>query len=212
MWNYNDMEDSEDCSKEEEEDIFMEYEETNPQDDGNPWLKTIINTYRKYKRELFGDSNTRIRKERSLDYTVRPNYKFVFAKYRDGFYRPGSIVGRNKKLKQFIIYFYHNKKCCYVQPRDIVLKHGNLLDRRVCFSYDGHRRKGTVFGNNSPANRGFPSIFYVKKKCKPKWYKVNFKHIFLTKKQVNRMYFNVSRRRVSSSVCKNRSSRSGMQL
>ncbi|CAH1169170.1 unnamed protein product [Phyllotreta striolata] len=160
----------------------VEYEKENSA--GNCWLDTIVNAYRKYKRRLFGDS----RKDKLLDYTVRPNYKLVFAKYKDGFYRPGSLVDRNKKLRTFNVYFYHTKKCLSVQPRNIVLKHDNLLERRVCFTWGGHSKQGTVFGNDSPANGGFPSTFFIKGKRKPKWYKVNFKHVFLSKKQVVRMH------------------------
>ncbi|KAG5898475.1 hypothetical protein JTB14_015479 [Gonioctena quinquepunctata] len=169
------------------------------------WFQTLVNTVKKYKRGIFGDdSRTHIKRQRMIDYTVPPNYKFVLAKYTDGFYRPASIMGRSKKLQVFIVFFYQPQTCSYVKPRDVILKHGNLLDRRVCFCHEGQRWKATVFGNNSPANHGFPSIFYLKKKSR--WFKVCFRNIFLTKKQVNRMYFTKLRKRTSNtSTCTNRS-------
>ncbi|KAJ8984877.1 hypothetical protein NQ317_002717, partial [Molorchus minor] len=122
------------------------------------WFKSLVNSIRRYKDDLFGkesSSDTHIRKQRMLDYTVPPNYKFVFARFTDGFYRPAAIMGRNKKLHLFVLQFYHAKKCLYVKRKDILLKHGNLLD----------------------------------KKKKDDWFKVSFKQIFLTKKQVNKIYF-----------------------
>lgn len=166
---------------------------------GQPWLKSIFNTVKRYKKEFFGesDSSTYIKKQRTLDCTIPVNYKFIFAKCDDGFYRPASIMGRSKKLQLFIIYFYHSKKCCYVKPRDLLIRHGNLLDRKVCFCFQGHKKKGKVYGNNSPGNHGFPSIFYIRKY---KWYKIPYNDIFLTKKQVNKMYFVTPKRKSSNSI------------
>lgn len=158
-----------------------------PQD--RTWFKSIYNTVRKYKKELFGDSDsaTRIKKQRCLDYTIPPNYKLVFAKYEDGFYRPASIMGRSKKLQLFILYFYHTNRCCYVKPRDLFIRHGNLLGRKVCFCHEGQRKKGRVYGNNSPANHGFPSLFFIRRDGR--WYKIEYDNIFLTKKQIKKIYF-----------------------
>lgn len=173
-------------------------EEDNSQD--QPWFKSIFNTVRKYKKELFGESVSSIciRKQRILDYTIAPNYKFVFAKYLDGLYRPASIMARSKKLQLFIMYFYHNSQCGYVKPRDLLIRHGNLLERKVWFFYEGHKKKGKVYGNNSPANHGFPSVFYLRKNGR--WYKISYKCIYLTKKQINNIYFVKPRRRSSNSM------------
>lgn len=167
---------------------------------GQPWFKSIFNTVKKYKQEFFGESTSsiHIKRQRTLDYTISPNYKFVFAKFEDGFYRPASIMARSKKLQLFILYFYHNNKCCYVKPRDLLIRHGNLLERKVCFCYEGQRWKGKVYGNNSPANHGFPSLFYIRKNGR--WYKISYKHIFLTRKQINKMYFIKPKKRRANSV------------
>lgn len=165
-----------------------------------PWLKSIFNTVRKYKRNLFGESESSvyIKRQRFLDYTIPANYKFVLAKYEDGMYRPASIVGRSKKLQLFIGYFYHNKKCCYVKSRDLIIRHGNLLERKVCFFHEGQNKAGKVYGNNSPANHGFPSLFYIRKHGK--WFKISFKKIFLTRKQINKMYFVTPKKRSAVSI------------
>lgn len=165
-----------------------------------PWFKSIFNTMRKYKRNFFGESESSIyiRRQRTLDYTIPPNYKFVFAKYEDGFYRPASIVGRSKKLQLFILYFYHNNKCCYVKSRDLIIRHGNLLERKVCFCYEGQKKSGKVYGNNSPANHGFPSLFYIRKHGR--WFKISYKNIFLTRKHINKMYFVTPKRRSANSI------------
>lgn len=178
--------------------------QNDPQD--NTWFKSICNTVRRYKNELFGESDSRtyIRRQRTLDYTIPPNYKFVFARHEDGVYRPASIMGRNKKMQLLALYFYHNTKCCYVKPRDIIIRHGNLLDRKVCFCLSNHILAGRVYGNNSPANHGFPSLFYIRKRGR--WFKIPFEHIFLTRKQLNRMYFQASSKRRSSNCVNSKSS------
>lgn len=178
-----------------------------------PWLKSIFNTVKKYKQELFGESSSSIyiKRQRTLDYTIPPNYKFVFAKYEDGFYRPASIMGRSKKLQLFILYFYHNNKCCHVKPRHLLIRHGNLLEKKVCFYQDGQAKKGRVYGNNAPANHGFPSLFYIRKNGN--WFKISYKYIFLTRKQINKMYF-VTRKKKSanSNHCKSSAGASKFNL
>ncbi|CAH1971255.1 unnamed protein product [Acanthoscelides obtectus] len=153
-----------------------------------PWFYSIFDTVKRYKKEIFGeDSRTKIRKERLRDCSVPTNYKFVYARYPDNTYRPGSIVGRNKKLHIFIVYFYHNKRCLSVKPGDVILKHGNLLDRKVCFVHQGKVKTGTVFGNNSPANHGFPSKFFIRRRGE--WFTISYKDVYITKKQMLPMYF-----------------------
>lgn len=148
------------------------------------WFQSLIETFKKFGSEFFGAGDFEIRRQRMLDYTVKPSNKFVLAKYSDGFYRTACITGKSKKMQLFIVSFYHNKKCLYVKPTDIIFKHGNLLNSKVSFILHGKHLKGKVYGNNSPANKGFPSMFYIKKK--DKWHKVPFKMIFLTKKQFNK--------------------------
>lgn len=152
-----------------------------------PWFRSIFNFVKNCSIKSGVFNNDTIKEQRIMDYTVAPNYKFVFAKYNDGIYRPAKIIGRSKKMQLFVVCFYHNEKCLYLKPNEILLRHGNLLEKRVCFKYAGQKRVGKVFGNNSPANHGFPSTFYIKKR--DTWYKVSFKSIFLTKRQVSKMYF-----------------------
>nr|CAI5834845.1 unnamed protein product [Callosobruchus analis] len=167
-----------------QEQISSEVQEKKPQ----PWFYSIFNTVKRYKKGIFGeDSRAKIKQERLRDCSVPTNYKFVYARYPDNTYRPGSIVGRNKKLHIFIVYFYHNKKCISVKPGDVIMKHGNLLDRKVCFIHQGRVKKGMVFGNNSPANHGFPSKFFIRRKGE--WFTISYKDVFMTKRQMLPMYF-----------------------
>lgn len=181
---------------------YNEFSESSPQVGAQeqPWFKTIFNTVKKYKKNLFGesDSSIYIKRQRTLDYTIPPNYKFVLAKYDDGLYRTASIVGSSKKMQLFTICFYQNNKCCYVKSRDVIIRHGNLLDMTVCFCHQGQAKKGKVYGNNSPANHGFPSIFYIRKHGK--WFKISYRNIFLTRKQISKIYFATPRRRSTNSV------------
>lgn len=168
---------------------------------GQPWFKSIFNTVLRYKNELFGGHEgpfADAKQQRIQDYSIPANYKFIFALFTDGFYRPGAIVGKNKKQQEFVVYFYHNKKCCYVKRKNMVLKHGNLLDKKVLFCHCGQKRKARVFGNNSPANNGFPSIFYLKKKGV--WYKVPFKSIFLSKKLIRKCNLDTRKRKNETGV------------
>lgn len=171
---------------------------------GEPWFKSIFNTVLRYKNGLFGHYSPPIdQKQRAQDYIIPVNYKFIFGLCEDGFFRPGAIVGKNKKQQEFVVYFYHDKKCTYVKRKDMLLKHGNLLDKKVFFCHCGQRRKGKVYGNNSPANHGFPSIFYLKKKNV--WYKVSFKCIFLSKKMVRKCNLENPRKQSEASLCKSKS-------
>lgn len=149
-----------------------------------PWFNSIINTLKRYKSELFGAGDSEMKKQRARDYTVQPTIKFVLAKYSDGYFRPGCIAGRSKKRQLFAVQFYHTKKCLYVKPTDVIMKHGNLLNAKVSFTQHGKELMGKVYGNNSPANKGFPSTFFIKNNnC---WHKISFKMIFLTKKQLTK--------------------------
>lgn len=116
---------------------------------------------------------------------------FILARCNDGFYRFGSIVGKNSNENSFIVYFYHCLNCQTVCRQNILVNHGNLFSFEVSFLSKKKRHlRGIVYGNNSPTTKdGKPTIFFIKPmKSKRNWYKINYQRIFLTNKQFINAY------------------------